>query len=106
MPANYHLTFSRSETNHDKAMELLGKGVNVAIVFDKLPKTFAGFPVINGDDTDLRHLDPKGVIVGLKYKKITGKGGAEKNKLAYSSGFVLKASELQNRIFAKVAMGE
>ena len=33
LPANYHLTFSRSETNHDKAMELLNSGINVAIIF-------------------------------------------------------------------------
>lgn len=93
LPSNYHLTFSRSETNHAKAMELLGRGVNVAMVFDKLPSTFEGFEVINADLDDLRFLDKKGVICGLKYKKMTGKGGAEKNKVAFESGFVLKASE-------------
>lgn len=92
LPANYHLTFSRSETNHDKAMELLNKGINVAIVFDKLPKTYEGFEVINADENDLRFLDKKGVICGLKYKRMTGKGGAEKNKAAFESGFVLKVS--------------
>jgi hypothetical protein len=106
LPANYHLTFSRSETNHDKAMEILSKGFNVAIVFDKLPETFAGYEVINGDENDLRFKDKKGVVVGLKYKKITGSGGAEKNKLAFESGFVLKVNELQDRIMAKVAMGK
>jgi hypothetical protein len=104
LPKNYYLTFSRSETNHDKAIELLKQGINVAIVFDVLPKTYLGFDVINGDLDDLRFLDPKGVIVGLKYKKITGSGGAEKNKLAFESGFVLKVNELQDRIMAKVAM--
>jgi hypothetical protein len=106
LPANYHLTFSRSETNHDKAMQILAKGFNVAIVFDKLPETYAGYEVINGDDNDLRFKDKLGVIVGLKYKKNTGTGGAEKNKLAFSSGFVISTKELQDRIFAKVAMGE
>jgi hypothetical protein len=106
LPANYHLTFSRSETNHDKAMEILSKGYNVAIVFDKLPETFAGYEVINGDENDLRFKDKKGVVVGLKYKKITGSGGAEKNKLAFESGFVLRVNELQDRIMAKVAMGK
>jgi hypothetical protein len=39
------------------------------VVFrDKLPKTYAGHTVFNGDDTDLRFLDPKGVVVGLKAK--------------------------------------
>lgn len=101
LPSNYYLTFSRSETNNDKAIELLNKGVNVAIVFDVLPETYLGFKVINGDDNDLRFKDPKGVIVGLKYKKITGKGGAEKNKLAFESGFVVRTKELQQRILNK-----
>lgn len=104
LPKNYYLTFSRSETNHDKAIELLKQGINVAIVFDVLPKTYLGFDVINGDLDDLRFLDPKGVIVGLKYKKNTGKGGAEKNKLAFSSGFVLKTKELQQRILNKAVI--
>jgi len=101
LPSNYYLTFSRSETNNDKAIELLNKGVNVAIVFDVLPETYLGFKVINGDENDLRFKDPKGVIVGLKYKKITGKGGAEKNKLAFESGFVVRTKELQQRILNK-----
>lgn len=102
LPSNYHLTFSRSETNDDKVIELLNQGVNVAIVFDILPETYLGFKVINGDDNDLRFKDPKGVIVGLKYKKITGKGGGEKNKLAFESGFVIRATDLQQRILNKV----
>ncbi len=101
LPSNYYLTFSRSETNNDKAIELLNQGVNVAIVFDVLPETYLGFKVINGDENDLRFKDPKGVIVGLKYKKITGKGGAEKNKLAFESGFVVRTKELQQRILNK-----
>ena len=31
----------------------------------------------------------QGVIVGLRYKKITGTGGKEKNLAAISSGFVI-----------------
>jgi hypothetical protein len=54
----------------------------VAVVFDKLPETYLGKPVIDGDVSDLRFLDPKGVIVGLK-----AKGKAKKD----SSGFVVKA---------------
>jgi hypothetical protein len=42
--------------------------MNIAVVFDKLPATFLGRPVINGDETDLRFLDPRRVIVGLKAK--------------------------------------
>lgn len=89
LPANYHLTFSRSETNHETAMGLLARGFNVACVFHgNLPETFEGYKVINGDETDLRFKDPKGVIVGLKYKKQTGKGAD--NKVAFTTGFAIE----------------
>lgn len=68
LPANYHLTFSRSETNEGECLKLLKKGFNVAMVFDRLPETYKGFKVVSGDDTDLRFLDEKGVIVGLSAK--------------------------------------
>jgi hypothetical protein len=90
LPSNYHLTFTRSETNEEKSLEILKRGFNVAMVFDKLPKTYMGYEVINADNDDLRFLDKQGVICGLKYKKMTGKGGAEKNKVAFESGFVIK----------------
>ena len=93
LPSNYDLTFSRSETNHDKAMELLKRGINVAMVFDKLPNTFEGFEVINADKDDLRFLDKKGVICGLKYKKMTGKGA--NNSEAYESGFALRTTNME-----------
>ena len=56
----------------------------MAVVFrDKtLPKTWQGFDVINGDNDDLRFLDPKGVIVGLY-----AKGKAKQD----TSGFVVDA---------------
>jgi len=92
LPSNYHLTFSRSETNDIKAMEILNKGFNVAMVFDKLPLEYKGFEVINADLDDLRFLDKQNVICGLKYKKMTGKGA--NNKLAFESGFALKVNEL------------
>lgn len=69
LPVNYSLTFSRSEINDAKAIELLNRGVNVAVVFSKtLPATWNGFTVINGDEHDLRHLDPRaarGFVIGL-----------------------------------------
>jgi hypothetical protein len=44
------------------------------MVFRKcLPKTWGGFKVINGDETDLRFLDGKGVIVGLVAKALAKK---------------------------------
>lgn len=97
LPSNYHLTFSRSETNNDKAMEILTKGYNVAMVFKTVPTQYKGYEVINGDESDLRFLDKKNVIVGLRYKKITGTGGKEKNLAAFASGFVIDV-ELENKI--------
>jgi hypothetical protein len=64
-----------------KAIE---QGYNVATVFgikksSPMPEFYNGLPVFNGDDSDLRFLDPKGVIVGLY-----AKGKAKKD----TSGFV------------------
>lgn len=89
LPANYHLTFSRSETNEATGLRLLDKGISVAMVFKTVPETYKGYRVINGDENDLRFLDPKGVVIGLKYKKSTGKGGELVNAEAYTGGFVI-----------------
>lgn len=93
LPNNYHLTFSRSEINNDIAMDLLNKGNNVAMVFDKLPETYLGYKVVNGDETDLRFLDEKNVVVGLKYKRITTKGAD--NEAAFKSGFAIKVGKTE-----------
>jgi hypothetical protein len=77
---NYHLTFSKADGNDMDVRLAASNGMNVAAVFHKLPEKYIGRPVINGDDTDLRFLDPKGVIVGLK-----AKGKAKKD----TSGFVV-----------------
>jgi hypothetical protein len=74
LPANYHLTFSRSETNEDKAVELLGQGNNVAVVFAERPATWHGFDVIDGDEHDLRHLDPQADLTPLGFWS-TGRNG-------------------------------
>jgi hypothetical protein len=69
LPPNYDLTFSRSETNETDAIKILEHGHNVAVVFaGEMPKSWNGYRVINGDEHDLRHLDPKGVVVGLSPK--------------------------------------
>ncbi len=84
----YSLTFSLCEDNDSRAADALRAGVNVAAVFNvtrsgDLPAehTINGVtaPVIDGDKTDLRFLDPSGVIVGLR-----AKGRAKKD----TSGFV------------------
>ena len=73
-PSNYHLTFSRSEHNDTKCEMVLAMGGNVAVVFrNQLPKTWKGYEVVNGDDTDLRFLDKRGVVVGLIEKGMAKK---------------------------------
>jgi len=76
---NYHLTFSAADGNDADVTRAVTQGMNVAAVFDKLPEAYMGRPVINADETDLRFLDPVGVIAGLK-----AKGRAKKD----TSGFV------------------
>lgn len=74
LPSNYHLTFSASEHNQKLVEIVLQMGGNVAIVFrNQLPKTWKGFEVINGDESDLRFLDKKGVVVGLIEKGLAKK---------------------------------
>lgn len=71
---NYNLTFSFSGGNWQWCEKFLNeKKANVAVVFkDTPPSTYKGFKVIDGDKSDERFLDKKGVIVGLKYKKPKG----------------------------------
>jgi len=78
---NYHLTFSKADGNDMDARLAASAGMNVAVVFEKLPETYMGRKVVNGDETDLRFLDEKGVIVGLK-----AKGKAKRD----TSGFVVR----------------
>ncbi len=85
--SNYRLTFSHSEENLAGCLDAMDHGVNVAVVFDTkrgdpLPETWHGYPVIDGDTHDLRFLDPKGVIVGLRAKGVARKAEAS------DSGFI------------------
>ena len=73
-PSNYHLTFSRSETNQKLVEMVLEMGGNVAVVFrNQLPKTWKGYEVINGDENDLRFRDKQPCIVGLLEKGLAKK---------------------------------
>jgi len=81
LPANYHLTFSLAEDNHLKAIEAFNNGFNIAVVFDTkrgqaLPEQFTidagnglkiSAPVFDGDYTDYRPSDKRGII-GLRAK--------------------------------------
>jgi hypothetical protein len=82
---NYHLTFSKADGNDADVAKAIAEGYNIAAVFDEMPAEHMGLPVIDADETDLRFLDPKGVIAGLK-----AKGRAKKD----SSGFVIRLKEV------------
>jgi len=72
LPDNYHLTFSYSDVpEYRKHIQKVIKETNhnVAVVFrSKLPDTFMGRKVIDGDKNDFRWDDQQNVIVGLKAK--------------------------------------
>ena len=83
--SNYDITFSYSALPaYDKYVKIAIKsGVRMAVVFrdkNKIPSTFLGLNVVNGDNSDVRHLDNQGVIVALY-----AKGKAKKD----DSGFVV-----------------
>lgn len=71
---NYDLTLSYSGHNWKHCeLALKNKVANVAVVFKKVvPSVWNGFTVVNGDQSDERFLEGKGVIVGLKYKTPKG----------------------------------
>ena len=77
---NYHLTFSKADGNDADVAEALLQGMSVVAVYDKIPE---GVP--SADETDLRFLDPKGIMLGLK-----AKGPAKKDY----SGFVIRLTEV------------
>ena len=76
---NYHLTFSKADGNDSDVAEALLQGMSVVAVYDKIPE---GVP--SADETDLRFLDPKGTMLGLK-----AKGRAKKDY----TGFVIRLTE-------------
>jgi hypothetical protein len=82
--ANYHLTFSAADGNDADVMSAMTQGYNIAVVFgikkgSAMPDTYKFMPVFNGDESDLRFLDPANSVVGLY-----AKGKAKKD----TSGFV------------------
>jgi hypothetical protein len=76
----YRLVLSHSGHNWDQCACYMDHGGTVAAVFGPmrgrfydpknydLPETYKGYEVIDGDHSDARWLDPKGVIVGLRAK--------------------------------------
>lgn len=87
LPANYDLTFSYSNVEsfqkYNKLAQLNNALSRIAVVFrsaEIIPDTFLDRPVINGDETDVRFMDDKNVIIGLYAK---GKGRKDQ------SGFIV-----------------
>ena len=81
---NYSLTFSAADGNDSDVEKAIAQGYNVAVVFGikktlPMPAEYLDMPVFNGDESDLRFLDPKGSIIGLY-----AKGKAKKD----TTGFV------------------
>ena len=81
---NYDLTFSAADGNDADVTKAMLQGYNIAVVFgikkgSEFPETYQGRIVVNGDESDLRFLDRRGVVVGLY-----AKGKAKKD----TSGFV------------------
>jgi hypothetical protein len=82
---NYDLTYSFSAlTPRTVSVKGLSNVANqrTAVVFlhrSEIPETFRGWKVVDGDDTDVRHIEPAGVVVALYAK---GKAKAD------TSGFV------------------
>ena len=83
--ANYDLTFSFSGVPEFQpyVRRAAQDGYRIAVVFrnrEDIPAEFLGTTCVDGDDSDLRHEDPHGVVVALY-----AKGKAKRD----SSGFVV-----------------
>jgi hypothetical protein len=86
---NYDLTYSFSAIT-PKPISIKGltnpNNSRVAVVFQKqsdIPSTFREWDVIDGDNTDVRHIEPKRVVVALYAK---GKAKRENNGFVQIKG--------------------
>ena len=86
---NYDLTYSFSAIT-PKTISIKGltntANQRTAVVFQNradIPETFRGWTVIDGDDTDVRHIEPAGVVVALYAK---GKARKEQNGFVQIKG--------------------
>jgi hypothetical protein len=96
LPENYDITFSYSGTaSYQRIVKLaIANGERMAVVFrsrDDIPAEFMGMKVVDGDDSDLRHLDPQGTVVALYAK---GKAKTD------TSGFVVDIAKERSIQFA------
>lgn len=86
---NYDLTYSFSAIT-PKPISIKGltnkHNSRVAVVFQKqsdIPSTFRSWDVVDGDNTDVRHIEPKNVVVALYAK---GKAKKEDNGFVQIKG--------------------
>jgi len=98
--ANYALILSATEANDADCLKALQAGHNVAVVFraktfGQVPATYWGRPVVNGDEHDLRFLDPQGGYVIALLEK----GEAKKDE----TGFVRECGDCTGCPVKKVA---
>lgn len=66
-------SFTGTDASAEACIDYVGNGGTAAVVFatakgEALPAEWHGIPVIDGDVTDMRADDPRGVIVGLRAK--------------------------------------
>ena len=92
--ANYHLTFSEADDNALDTLNAIRAGMNIATVFgikknSPMPEMWNGMKVFNGDESDLRFLDPKNVVVGLYAK---GKAKKDTTGFVKYPTFMMKAA--------------
>jgi len=95
LPINYHLTFSRSESNENQIAENIEHGRNVTVVVDipskdhttPIPTTWREIPTHDADNSDFRPNDPAGRVLILRYKSAKASSLAA----ALTSGFVVPA---------------
>lgn len=86
---NYDLTYSFSALT-PKPISIKGltnpHNRRTAVVFHRredIPQSFRGWSVVDGDDTDVRHIEPSGVVVALYAK---GKARTETNAFVQRRG--------------------
>jgi hypothetical protein len=116
--SRYDLTFSFSGGNAHLMQKELDRGMRLAIVFLRQLKSgslkpsattgkvnykaaesfdnmrFMGQRIIDGDEHDLRPLDPQGTVVGLRFKSLRGKeSGSRSQQIATAGDFVVGGME-------------
>lgn len=98
LPVNYSVVYSYTPENHNVALEMLNRGVNIAVAFktkkqsDLDNKTFLNAKLVCGDNHDLRFVEymegNKGVIISL-----TAKGYGFRRD---TTGFFVDINKLEN----------